>query len=64
MSRSTTSIASWIRVCIGTPSFWMWVAAVRGFHRVLKPGGMLLLTESCRRYILSWLIRILFRHPM
>ncbi|MBQ0712028.1 MAG: class I SAM-dependent methyltransferase [Porticoccus sp.] len=34
------------------------------FYRVLKPGGILLFAESTRRYIYSWLIRFLFRHPM
>lgn len=34
------------------------------FFRVLRPGGVLLLAESTRAYIHSWLIRILFRHPM
>lgn len=32
--------------------------------RVLKPGGRLLLAESTRAYIHSWIIRLLFRHPM
>lgn len=32
--------------------------------RVLKPGGRLLLAESTREYIHSWVIRLLFRHPM
>jgi hypothetical protein len=32
--------------------------------RVLKPGGLLLLAESTRAYIQSWIIRLLFRHPM
>ena len=38
--------------------------AMRGFFRVLKPGGVLLFAESTRRYIHSWIIRLLFRHPM
>ncbi len=39
-------------------------AAASEFYRVLKSGGVLLFAESCRRYIHSWLIRLLFRHPM
>ena len=34
------------------------------FHRLLKPGGVLLLAESTKAYIYSWVIRLLFRHPM
>jgi ubiquinone/menaquinone biosynthesis C-methylase UbiE len=38
--------------------------ALQEFHRVLRPSGLLLFAESTRAYIESWIIRMLFRHPM
>lgn len=38
--------------------------ALEQVFRVLKPGGLLLFAESTRAYIYSWIIRLLFRHPM
>jgi ubiquinone/menaquinone biosynthesis C-methylase UbiE len=40
------------------------VSAMREFHRVLRPGGLMLFAESTSRYIRSWIIQALFRHPM
>lgn len=39
-------------------------AVLHEFRRVLKPQGLLLFAESTRRFIHSWTIRFLFRHPM
>lgn len=39
-------------------------SALAEFRRVLRPGGLMLFAESTRKYIHSWIIRLLFRHPM
>ena len=39
-------------------------SAIKEFYRVLKPGGQFLFAESTRKYIHSWIIKWLFRHPM
>jgi ubiquinone/menaquinone biosynthesis C-methylase UbiE len=39
-------------------------SALAAFYRVLKPGGVLLMAESTKAFIHSWIIRLLFRHPM
>jgi len=38
--------------------------ALAEFHRILKPEGLLLFSESTKAYIHSWIIRLLFAHPM
>jgi ubiquinone/menaquinone biosynthesis C-methylase UbiE len=38
--------------------------AMAEYFRVLKPGGVMLFAESTKRYIHSWVIKWLFRHPM
>lgn len=37
--------------------------ALAELHRVLRPGGLLLMAESCRSFIETGLVRALFRHP-
>jgi ubiquinone/menaquinone biosynthesis C-methylase UbiE len=37
--------------------------ALEEMRRVLRPGGLLLLAESCRCFIQSSWVRLLFRHP-
>lgn len=37
--------------------------ALTELHRVLRPGGLLLMSESCRAFIDTGLVRALFRHP-
>ena len=38
-------------------------SVLRELHRVLRPGGFLLSGESCRSFIHSFWVRLLFRHP-
>jgi SAM-dependent methyltransferase len=37
--------------------------ALAEIHRVLVPGGVLLLTESCASFLRLWWVRLFFRHP-
>lgn len=37
--------------------------ALEEFRRVLKPDGILLLSESCRDFTESMLVKLLFKHP-
>lgn len=37
---------------------------LREMRRILKPGGLILVAESCREFIHSYLVRYLFAHPM
>lgn len=39
-------------------------AVLREIRRVLRPGGIVLIGETCKRYIRMPPVRILFRHPM
>lgn len=36
---------------------------LKELYRVLKPGGFLMVNESCRVFIESWTVRYLFKHP-
>jgi len=38
-------------------------SALKELYRVLMPGGVLLIGESCRSFIHSFFVRLLFRHP-
>jgi ubiquinone/menaquinone biosynthesis C-methylase UbiE len=38
--------------------------ALEEFYRILVPGGLILIGESCRSFINSFYVRLLFRHPL
>ena len=38
--------------------------ALQELYRVLAAGGVMLISESCKPFIDSWPVRLLFRHPM
>ena len=38
--------------------------ALQELYRILTPGGLLLVSESCKSFIDSWAVRWFFRHPM
>lgn len=39
-------------------------AVLREFYRILAPGRLLLVCESCRSFIDTFPVRLLFRHPL
>ena len=38
--------------------------ALEEFYRILVPGGVILISDSCRPFINSLLVRLFFQHPM